>query len=211
MVNRILQILKEENLTASQFADAIDVQRSSMSHILSGRNNPSLDFVHKILKAFPSLNTDWLMFGKGSMYSVNNESTESAVAPPSVIEVEKNETPSKSTPGAVTLDLFGDLLSQPLQNEVADQHSEVISKTHENEVKLEDAIENVLNQTTLNNTVVKEVDAVTTETKISTAIAATPKVVHSVSDTKPPIEDGRKIDRIVIFYTDKTFSTYIPE
>ena len=68
MNDRIQLILKTKNISASKFADEIGVQRSSISHILSGRNNPSLDFIQKILKRFADINSDWILTGKGSMY-----------------------------------------------------------------------------------------------------------------------------------------------
>ncbi len=68
MKNRILEFLKRENKTSAQFAEEISVQPSGISHILSGRNNPSLDFVIKMLEKYSFLSTDWLLFGKGSMY-----------------------------------------------------------------------------------------------------------------------------------------------
>ena len=68
MVNRIQLILKTKNLTPTRFADSIQVQRSGISHILSGRNKPSLDFVMKILSSYPEINPDWLLFGKGEMF-----------------------------------------------------------------------------------------------------------------------------------------------
>jgi transcriptional regulator with XRE-family HTH domain len=68
MKNRILEFLKVENKSSAQFADEIGVQASSISHIISGRNNPSLDFVMKMLQKYPALSTDWLLFGKGDMY-----------------------------------------------------------------------------------------------------------------------------------------------
>ena len=68
MKERLLQLLDLEQLTPSKFADIIGVQRSSVSHVLSGRNNPSFDFLQKTLKSFPGLNADWLMLGKGTMY-----------------------------------------------------------------------------------------------------------------------------------------------
>jgi transcriptional regulator with XRE-family HTH domain len=55
------------NLSPSQLADQISVQRSSLSHILSGRNKPSLDFVTKVLASYPEISSDWLLFGKGTM------------------------------------------------------------------------------------------------------------------------------------------------
>lgn len=68
MKDRILEFLKVENKSSAQFAEEISVQPSSISHIISGRNNPSLDFVMKMLSKYPALSTDWLIFGKGQMY-----------------------------------------------------------------------------------------------------------------------------------------------
>jgi len=65
---RLLKLLDTEQLSSSKFADVIGVQRSSVSHILSGRNKPSFDFLQKTLKAFPYLNADWLILGEGKMY-----------------------------------------------------------------------------------------------------------------------------------------------
>lgn len=71
MKDRILKILKDESLTYSRFADEIGVQRSSVSHILSGRNNPSIDFMQKVLLRFRNINSEWLMLGRGNMYKEN--------------------------------------------------------------------------------------------------------------------------------------------
>lgn len=68
MLNRIALVLQTQNLTVSAFADRIGVQRSALSHVLSGRNNPSLDFVTKILRTFPEIRSQWLLFGEGKMY-----------------------------------------------------------------------------------------------------------------------------------------------
>jgi transcriptional regulator with XRE-family HTH domain len=72
MEDRLLRLLDTEQLSSSKFADIIGVQRSSISHILSGRNKPSFDFLQKTLKAFPHLNADWLILGKGDMYEGEN-------------------------------------------------------------------------------------------------------------------------------------------
>ncbi len=61
---RLEKILEYHELTASAFADKIGVGRSSISHILSGRNKPSLDFILKIHHTFPTLNLYWLIEGK---------------------------------------------------------------------------------------------------------------------------------------------------
>ena len=71
MVDRIKEIILKEGLTSGSFADLIGVQRSSMSHILNGRNNPSLDFILKTLQCFPKINPEWLLTGAGSYYRSN--------------------------------------------------------------------------------------------------------------------------------------------
>ena len=68
MKERIIEFLKAENKSSAQFAEEIGVQPSGISHIFSGRNNPSLDFILKMLERYKYLATDWLLFGKGSMY-----------------------------------------------------------------------------------------------------------------------------------------------
>ncbi len=67
MVDRIQKILHYKKLTASKFADMVGVPRSTISHIISGRNNPSLEFLQKILDTFPDIETEWLIRGEGSM------------------------------------------------------------------------------------------------------------------------------------------------
>jgi len=68
MQDQIQEILTKERLSSSQFADKIGVQRSSVSHVLSGRNKPGFDFIQKILVAFPEIDGDWLITGSGEMY-----------------------------------------------------------------------------------------------------------------------------------------------
>ena len=62
---RIAHIMRSKNLTATQFADMLQIQRSGISHFLSGRNKPSLDFFMKLKDTFPEFNLDWLIMGKG--------------------------------------------------------------------------------------------------------------------------------------------------
>ena len=68
MKERIQEFLIRENKTSAQMAEEIRVQPSGISHILSGRNKPSLDFIIKMLEKYPFLSVEWLLFGKGSMY-----------------------------------------------------------------------------------------------------------------------------------------------
>ncbi|MDR6968455.1 transcriptional regulator with XRE-family HTH domain [Flavobacterium arsenatis] len=72
-----LEILMEHfGMNASSFADKIGVQRSSISHLLSGRNKPSLDFVMKIMDLFPEVNLYWILNGKGNLLKDEVDFTE---------------------------------------------------------------------------------------------------------------------------------------
>ena len=75
MNERIREFLLAENKSSAQLAEEIGVQPSGISHILSGRNNPSLDFVVKMLEKYQFLSTDWLLFGKGPMLKESMEQT----------------------------------------------------------------------------------------------------------------------------------------
>lgn len=68
MNTRLKQFLAAENISQSHFADTIKVVRASVSHVLSGRNNPSYEFIRAIMLAYPHLNMEWLLLGKGKMY-----------------------------------------------------------------------------------------------------------------------------------------------
>lgn len=75
MKERIIEFLRKENKSSVHLAHEIGVQPSSISHILSGRNKPSLDFVLKMLSRYKNLSTEWLLFGRGEMYSAASEPT----------------------------------------------------------------------------------------------------------------------------------------
>lgn len=63
---RLKKVMEYHHLSASVFADKIDVQRSSISHIISGRNKPSLDFILKVTNTFKDVDIYWLLNGKGT-------------------------------------------------------------------------------------------------------------------------------------------------
>jgi transcriptional regulator with XRE-family HTH domain len=65
-IKRLEILLDYYSLSASVFADKIGVQRSSLSHLLSGRNKPSLDFILKIIEVFPDVDLYWILNGKGT-------------------------------------------------------------------------------------------------------------------------------------------------
>lgn len=69
MKDRISAIISKKELTPTQFADIIGIQRSTLSHILNGRNNASTDIIFKIHKKMPDISINWLLFGEGEMYT----------------------------------------------------------------------------------------------------------------------------------------------
>ncbi|AWA30868.1 transcriptional regulator [Flavobacterium magnum] len=86
-IKRLELLMKHYSLSASSFADRIGVQRSGISHLLSGRNKPSLDFILKLEEEFPEVSLYWLLKGTGSLLSQteNNESAVSEQSPLSEI------------------------------------------------------------------------------------------------------------------------------
>jgi len=87
MIGRIKQLMERKKLAAAQFADEIGIQRSSLSHVLSGRNKPSLDFMLKVKNRFPEIDLDWLLLGKGNM-----EINQQEINPPYESPTDQTET-----------------------------------------------------------------------------------------------------------------------
>ncbi len=90
--DRIRKIIEHYGLSVSSFADKIGVQRSSVSHLLNGRNRPSLDFVMKVVQSYPEVNLYWLLNGKGEFPSeeiINPSST------PSTSSIENLKAPTR--------------------------------------------------------------------------------------------------------------------
>lgn len=104
MNNRLKQFLAAENITQSQFADKIEVVRASVSHVLSGRNNPSYEFIKAIIANYPALNIEWLMFGKGKMYKGAAETP----LPPASVPPTAQTDPSEYQDDLLFKDLYLD-------------------------------------------------------------------------------------------------------
>ena len=109
--NRLQQIIEYYDLSASSFADKIEVGRSSISHLLSGRNKPSLEFVMKIVKTFPEVELYWLLNGKGTFPKTEEHTSEKPIV--SKISESKLESTSKKTEN----DLFSSSNDIKMENE----------------------------------------------------------------------------------------------
>jgi transcriptional regulator with XRE-family HTH domain len=175
MLERINLILKSRNVNAAQFADEIGVQRSSVSHILTGRNNASLDFLLKVLTRYPEIDTDWLLTGKGVMMR------SAATMAPIRTEAKKSEPinmPLVSTPNESSGDLFKPSIEhQEFKKEIPNVEENVSSRI------------------------------ITPENNLASEVGAQKKPDERVSKTT----SARLIEKIVIFYSDKSFAEYKPE
>ena len=87
--DRLRMIMDSHKLNAGSFADKIGVQRSNVSHVLSGRNKPSFDFVEKLLLAFPRVSAEWLFTGKQEKKEVDN------------LEQKDKQLPAKATESSI--------------------------------------------------------------------------------------------------------------
>ncbi len=114
MQERFKQLLDEKNLTATRFAALIKVNASAMSHILNGRSKPGFDVLDKIAQAFPDVNLNWLISGKGSIYNVSSiERTDSSTK--KNLFKQKEETESVSS---VTDDTEANKILSPVSPEI---------------------------------------------------------------------------------------------
>ncbi len=139
MKDRIQKILSHYSLSAAKFADIIGVQRSSVSHIVSERNKPSLEFLQKIMLSYPEINALWLLNGTGDF--LNSPSKQ-----PTLFE-KKADTP---------------VVERPL--------AQFKKKTTPLESNIPTPIEHF-----------------------------------------PGIDSSKQVEKVVIFYTDKTFASYTPD
>lgn len=100
-IKRLETIFEYYGLSASGFADKIGVQRSSLSHLLSGRNKPSLDFIMKIAEVFPEVDLYWILNGKGNFPksdSIEKEILISDLTPSLFSENKTEEVKSENQP-----------------------------------------------------------------------------------------------------------------
>lgn len=129
-IKRLEIILDYYSLNASSFADKIGVQRSSLSHLLSGRNKPSLDFILKILEVFPDVDLYWILNGKGN-FPKNPEQFDKTEN--NVEQVVKQNIPTPSSNEIIPENLFSEI-----QNPI--NRNSLETKKAENQNTIKDSI-----------------------------------------------------------------------
>lgn len=206
IVNRLLILMEAYGFSAGAFADKIEVQRSSISHLMSGRNKPSLDFIQKVLLQFPDINPSWLIMGKGPMKQLNLFDEVGKVAEP--------------VPLPPTVAVPFETPSEPVKAEVKATTEEAkITTTPEPETKVQaPALEekSVVAPSIPAPLTTPIPPAPVTASEVHAPVApASPEVVASTPqvNTTPssiPHTQTKKVLKIVFFYDDNTFETFHP-
>lgn len=195
MINRIKKVMEYAHLSSASFADTIEVNRSSLTHIFSGRNQPSLDVAKKILKAFPEVNTEWLVMGVGQMLKDNVESPEKTVPTTPATSVVDN---MKQT------DLFAEFEMETPEPEPQNDLKEVVPEPAASATTIEPIVESVPEPVEKSKPVVVSARnrGRNAESHISTRESKRERILDSQQD--------KKIVKIVFFYDDRSFEEYRP-
>ena len=225
---RILLLMKARGMNPTQFADEIGVQRSSISHILSGRNNPSLDIITKILNRFSDVDSNWLVLDKGSLVAK------------SVKESMEEKNIEFSRPSEAKLSEFSDSLFDDIQEEkplnLSNNNIEDLKRKIEfleNGISLEKEEKNQINNNSSfvktepileaikpnieNINSFKEVNPIipsnnpinySNQSQPSNPVIASNPIINNVVETNinPIKQDNKKrVTKVIIFYSDSTF------
>lgn len=209
MLDRIRELLAARELSSTQFADTIGVSRPVVSHILSGRNKPSLEVVQKIVAAFPDLSLPWLLNGEGAMVA-----PVTVPAPAPATASEPIRRPSLPTAAPLPVAAPVTVAAVPQESQIAPSATPEVVPTASAPagtpvtVRVE-ASEPVFRQ-----------DSAAAPT-VPVAAPASETAMRSVSPPPAPPAGAdlaqalsapdKHIRRIVIFYQDGTFADYQPE
>ena len=167
MKDRITQFLSSEGISPAEFADKIGVQRSSVSHVLNGRNYPSASFIQKMLGSYNTLNPRWLLLGEGKMSDVKS----AASNPPNLFQF----------PAGIEAPI------PPLESFKAE----------------EQPIKEVSNQVSDNLT---DKPSITTNSNRPAEL----NLAQTMTDLVGASVENKEVERIVLFFKDKTFIAYTP-
>lgn len=235
---RIQEIMDHYGLSSSAFAEKLGVQRSNISHILSGRNKPSLDFIDKFMEACPDIEPMWLIAGKGSMKkeskdtfvtkkdssvtnvpkdlsretfvtkpisSLSSDGTNVTVKTPSLPPAISQTNPLSSSNNASRIQ--GNLFSEKIQS-----RDQVVKPNTP-------APQEMNNQGIPTNESTKKTSSHSTPEKIDPFKRILPLPHDEINSNKNEKSEkivlekseSKSIEKIMVFYTDKTFSVYHPE
>ena len=193
MNRRFQTILDLENLSPAQLADRLGVQRSGISHILSGRNKPSFELLQRVVQSFPEISAEWLITGNGKPLKEQNQAAASGAASGATNNRSSGTTPS-ITPS---------ITSGSTNSSTNSRSSSTISGTTP-------PFEGLFNSS-----------EAATEPQIPTQTSDIEGIEDEISDFQPlqssifdanPANDREKraLKRVILIYNDNTFEELLP-
>ena len=186
-------------MSPASFADCINVNRSSVTHIFTGRNQPSLDVAKKILKAFPEISSDWLIMGTGTML---RDDFSPAISSAGVATTQDSAQHPTKVSGTIQPDLFADF--EEVENEIAapSETPVTMSESVNTRPQIVSASEPVDNNNNVEETVRPSKRVRSGETHIQDTPQKRERILKS--------QEERKLVRVVFFYSDRTCEVYNP-
>jgi transcriptional regulator with XRE-family HTH domain len=211
MNDRIIKLIKAEGLTNSKFASILGIQRSNVTHIVDGRNKPSLSFIEKLITKFPRVNVEWLMTGTGEMYKQKETSEQKAGQ-------KKDDSPT----------LFPDVVLPQLtssqkenqsarQTQNVEQDSEKIAEVTNIPTEQKSEPQPGPETKLMMDTLTKQETTKTPEPALSPTLPQNTEGIKSLKHLTPFEPEHidkineREIECVLIFYSDKTFKYYKPQ
>lgn len=201
MVERIKQLIDTLQVSHTQFAETIGINRSNLTHLFSGRNQPSLDLMKKILVAYPQVKTEWLIMGVGEMFTQDSRGSISETTQTVASSVVKSPTPREP----ITLDLFATQEESSVPVSEFSQTPESFSEPENSASEIQvveqptEITEQISTATTRKNSA-KRSSENGGESNIRTRREYSPRISHSQSD--------KKLEKVILFFSDGTFEVY---
>jgi transcriptional regulator with XRE-family HTH domain len=202
MIERLQKIMDHAGVTPNKFAAMLGIQRSAISHIMSGRNNPSLTLVQKILKCYPDISADWLLFGDGNMLKNNNiNSTLPIDVPPS-------DAPTLNTPpinAPTTDEQSANVNTPPVNTQLAEAKPVASTLPDPPRTKVDRPISAPVNQPTT-------MPDASTRKQVENQTVAAPvnNTATNVQSQQTQIQTMLANGLIVLDHSSKTFTVYSP-
>ena len=214
MNERLQQFLTLENLSPARLADILGVQRSGMSHILSGRNKPGYDFIFKLCTKFPDLNANWFITGKGKPY-----------------KDQSSEIPSiTTTPISSASENFKNRASENFKNDTPEnfQNSSRVNYNNTNQevFQIDDSFKDDMNSMRFFDTEGQNDDSLFSDGKFkqedyrtnntenqtdNSNISQSYRAENSINEKNcTSIGKKRRVKRVIIFYNDGSFEELHP-
>jgi DNA-binding XRE family transcriptional regulator len=208
MIDRIKQVIEYVQLSPSAFADTIGISRSGMTHLLTGRNQPSLDVAKKILVKYPEISTEWLIMGMGEMFRPEEGLT--TTVEEITTEMSPKPYPDENSKFDRQTDLFGEF-EKAEKSEV-----DVVVETDEDTSAAKMQETEVVNATKQEEPVAdpqpvtepSSADAQPIPTRPRKSMDARPAA--GTSRARRPQNDSseKKLQKIIFFYDDRSFEIY---